>query len=324
MLWTAPHTGLAFREDNRLVYQIYKDLMIGTDGYTWFSRAPRGNGRAAHLLIEEHYRGDAEVALRAASAEARMKGLFYKQQSSMPFEKYLTRLNECWELMEDNDQFYSDAQKVKKLLDGVKSEDPEVVAIKAVIRSTYPNNYNAASTMMSGQIAILFPGSHTDSNNDTSNKYKRKISAVNRHEGRGGRGRGRHTNNAGRGGRGRNQKLAGVDVSDPMRNFTTEEWRRLRESGFLPWLLDRRAALNRNGTGGHGPGGRTGRGGPNARGGRGNDGERHVTIGATEVIHIDGQNAAAGQNEEHQGGGHAGAGFGGGRYQTGRGRGGRR
>lgn len=84
--------------------------------------------------------------------------------------------------------------------------------------------------------------------------------------------------------------------------------------------MDHRSALNPNGTGGRG----AGRGGPNARGGQGNDGERHATIGATEVKHIDGNAAAAGQanNEEHQGGGHAGAGFGGGRYATGRGSGG--
>jgi hypothetical protein len=115
-------------------------------------------------------------------------------------------------------------------------------------------------------------------------------------------------------------KINGVDVTDPTRNFSAEEWRRLRESGFLSWLFDRRSALNRTGAGG-----RAGRGGPGARGGRGND-DRHVTIGATEVIHYDGQQAANpnANEDEHQGGGRAGAGFGAGRYATGRGRGGRR
>jgi hypothetical protein len=49
--------------------------------------------------------------------------------------------------------------------------------------------------------------------------------------------------NAGRGGGGHHgnaQFLNGVDVSDPrMRSFTSEEWKKLRESGFLSWLIDR-------------------------------------------------------------------------------------
>jgi hypothetical protein len=32
VLWSAPFTGNHFREDNRRLYRIYKDLMVGTDG----------------------------------------------------------------------------------------------------------------------------------------------------------------------------------------------------------------------------------------------------------------------------------------------------
>jgi hypothetical protein len=70
ILWSAPFTGSAFREDNRRVYRIYKDLMIGTDGWTWFNHATPGDGCDAHLILTRHYRGDAEMALHAAEAEA--------------------------------------------------------------------------------------------------------------------------------------------------------------------------------------------------------------------------------------------------------------
>jgi hypothetical protein len=36
-IWSAPHMGYAFKEDNHLVYQIYKDVMVDTDGWKWFS-----------------------------------------------------------------------------------------------------------------------------------------------------------------------------------------------------------------------------------------------------------------------------------------------
>lgn len=73
MIWLAPHEGYAYEEDNREVYQIYKDLMVDTNVWTWFNRAHEGDGPGAHLLIMTHYSGDAETAhQRAAEAEAQL------------------------------------------------------------------------------------------------------------------------------------------------------------------------------------------------------------------------------------------------------------
>jgi hypothetical protein len=255
ILWSVPFTGSAFREDNHRVYRIYKDLMIGTDGWTWFNRATPGDGWDAHLILTRHYRGDAETALRAAEAEASLNHLHYRNEAVFPFKQYITRMSECFELMEDNQQGFSEPQKVKKMLDGVVSTNAEVVAIKAVVRSTHPNDFNRASNLMAGQIALLFPAAMSDLRN------KRKISAVGAQGGSGGAGgrSGHHGGrmNAGRGGGGRHgnaQFLNGVDVSDPMRSFTSEEWKKLRESGFLSWLIDRQSSLNNRwgGGGGHG------------------------------------------------------------------------
>jgi hypothetical protein len=315
IFWLAPFTGSAFREDNRRVYRIYKDLMIGTDGWTWFNRATLGDGRDAHLIITRHYYGDAETALCAAEVEASLNRLHYRSEAVFPFERYITRMSECFELMEDNQQGFSEPQKVKKMLDGVVSTNAEVVAIKAVVRSTHPNDFNRGSNLMSGQIALLFPAATSDLRN------KRKISAVTQvHSGgpggAGGRG-GRHGGrmNAGRGGGGRHGALIlnGVDVSDPMRNFTSDEWRRLRESGILSWLIDRRLNLNsrRGGGGGHGYQ-RGGRGGGRGEQGRGVN-ISAVTTGTTEV---DTSTITDGTgNNKGNSGGRAGVRFGGQRYQ---------
>jgi hypothetical protein len=88
MIWQAPHMGYAFEEDTREVFRIYKDLMIGTDGWTWFNCAPDGNGCHAHILISEHYRQTAETARHAAEADATLEKLFYKGE--MPFFKFET------------------------------------------------------------------------------------------------------------------------------------------------------------------------------------------------------------------------------------------
>jgi hypothetical protein len=142
------------------------------------------------LIITRHYRGDAEVALRAAVAEAKLTRLHYRgNEAVFSFDNYITRMSECFELMEDNHQGLSKPQKVKKMLDGVISTNPKVIAIKAVVSSKYPNNFNQASTLMANQIALLFPLA------DTEPRNKRKISAVSKNDGRG------HGGNGGRGGR---------------------------------------------------------------------------------------------------------------------------
>jgi hypothetical protein len=53
----------------------------------------------------------------------------------------------------------------------------EVVAIKAVVRSTHPKDFNQASNLMAGQIALLFPAATNNLRN------KQKISAITGHGG---------------------------------------------------------------------------------------------------------------------------------------------
>jgi hypothetical protein len=329
-LWTAHHHGPAYRDDNRQVYRIYKDLMIGTDGWTWFNRAPNGDGRAAHLLIDRHYRGDAETALRAAEAEATLQKLHYRNEAVFSFEKYITRMCECFELLEDNDQGLSDAQKVKKMLAGIVSTNQEIVSLKTVVCTNHPNDFDSASTLMATQIALLFPSAENEHRTN-----KRKILAVTQNMPNQGRGHGRNRNHAGgnrgggngRGGggghaRNRNPQLMmnGVDVSDPMRNFTSDEWKRLRESGFLSWLIDRRSAMANRCTGNHGGRGNFhgGRGG-----GRGDGNGRQVQIGAVTAIPehdnstLTDSNQSRAQVTNPASGGTAGARFGSLRYRQG-------
>ena len=131
--------------------------------------------------------------------------LHYKSEATFPFERYITRLHECFEALEDNKQGLLDAQKVKKMLENVTSNNMEVISLKTVIRERYPNDFAQASTHMEGQIALIFPAAQSEIRN------KRRIAAVDfrgRGDGRGGRGRGRRTT-----------MLNGVDVSDPTRSF---------------------------------------------------------------------------------------------------------
>ena len=310
VIWSAPHDGMAFENDNRQVYRMYKHAMIGTKGWTWFNQTPDGDGRAAHIYLTEHYLGTAETGRRAAEAEAQLMRLHYKSEASFPFEKYVTRLYECFEALEDNKQGLIDAQKVKKMLENVSSTNMEVISLKTVIRERYPNDFAQASTHMAGQIALIFPAAQSEVRN------KRRIAAVDsrggRGDGRGGRGRGRRTT-----------MLNGVDVSDPTRSFTPDEWGKLQEGGHLRYINELRNSGSRGR--GRGRGGRYGnRGGRGGRGGRGRDDNRNVSTVDSELTEDGGDASAAPSTGTGRGsrggssrggrGGRGGASFGGNRY----------
>jgi hypothetical protein len=62
---------MQFCDDNRQVYHLFKDSLTKTEGATWFEKVRDGDGRSAHLLLREHYIGEAHDMRRAASATAK-------------------------------------------------------------------------------------------------------------------------------------------------------------------------------------------------------------------------------------------------------------
>jgi hypothetical protein len=90
----------------------------------WFNQTFEGDGRAAHIFLTGHYYlGTAEAGRRAAEAEAQLARLHYKNEALFPFEKYIMRLCDCFEALEDNEQGHRDAQKVKRMLENVTSSN---------------------------------------------------------------------------------------------------------------------------------------------------------------------------------------------------------
>jgi hypothetical protein len=331
VIWSAPHEGLAFGEDNREVYRIYKDLMNGTDGWAWFNQAQVGNGRQAHQLIVEHYQGTAEVARRAAEAEAAIDALFYQNKQALKFESYLSCLSENFDLLEDNDQGLSETQKEKKFLEGIISTHQDVINIKGQIRDRFSTNFYEAAKHFAAQL-LMIPGYMA--NRTDRNWAKRRIMAMiaemerdhdervaqgygyGQNYGYGGHGRGR--GRIGNRNRQQRQYRAGVDVTDPTRTFTRDEYARLRAGGHLEWLSNMRwnnGGRPRNDV----RGGRGGRGRGRGRGGRGHgrqvaflEQQQDANQGNMENM----PNVAAAGNQR---GGNAGAHFGGRRYGGGRG-----
>ena len=240
---------------------MFKDLLTKTDGATWFEKVSDGDGRAAHLLLREYYIGEAHDMRRAASANAKLETLFWKSEAAFPFEKYLTRMNEAFKELEDAGQPMYEQQKVQFLLRSMRCDDIQVQTTMGIVRDKYLTDFDAACITLSRTVSSRFALSEPGKNN------KRSIGAGTTTKGRGssGRGHGRTGNRGGRGSGGQKLKVVmnGVDVSDINRNFTSDEWEKLRTCGRIAYIHQRREFLaNRGGSGRFdGRGGRFERGG---------------------------------------------------------------
>ena len=272
-IFQMPIVGPDFDSDNRTVYRKLKAFLVSTAGYAWIERFDKTeNGRQAFKAWVDHYNGTGELSKRTALAKSKLENLHYKNERSMSFERYTELLTKSFSTLDkDIDEKLSDTQKVNALLKGIKTQDMELSASKAVISQQYPRNLAAACAYFSKEVARLHGGAQLE---NQRNHRKRRISGVGRDGGRGrgrgrgrnssrGRGRGRrggrHQDGRGRGYQGTQTEINGINVVDPTRSFTDDEWTRLGPNGGRAYVTQERLHINGRGRGADGRGG--GRGG---------------------------------------------------------------
>jgi hypothetical protein len=315
-MYQFPLAGNSFTLDNRSVYRKLKAFLIDSPGWAWIEPHDTAeNGRAAYLAWTAHYNGEGELSKRTAIAKARLDQLHYKNERSMSFEKCTEIMTKCFNtLHKDIDQRYSDRQKVEKLLKIIRCQENELSAAKAVIDQQYPRDFVGACAYFSQQVSRIHGPAQLEYRQQRGKK--RGIYAIDRRNGRGGRGRGRFGNRSGRGGRGGRigsgrghgnnapTMINGIDISDPTRNFTSQEWEALGPANRT-LVMEMR---NRNASsGGRGRGRGRGRG----------EGTRNASATASSVT-FDGdtheQGSAQSDNARSERGGRNGRGFGRGAY----------
>jgi hypothetical protein len=314
-MYQFPLTGNSFQLDNQAVYRKLKAFLIDSPGWAWIEQHDQAeNGRAAYMAWSAHYNGVGELSKRTAIAKSRLDQLHYKNERSMSFEKCTEIMTKCFNtLHKDPDQRYSPRQKVEKLLKAIKCQDGELLAAKVVIDQQYPRDFVGACGYFSQQVARIHGPAQLEIKQQRGKK--RGIYAVDTRQGRGGCGRGRTGGRGGRGGgrggrgggRGNQQQnthlMNGIDVSDPTRNFTAQEWETLGPANRAI-LFEMRNRAQGRGAGGRGRGRGRGRG----------DDDRSANISA--VTFDDTQTQATGQSDgtRSERGGRNGRGFGRGAY----------
>jgi hypothetical protein len=168
-------------------------------------------------------------------------------------------MNEAFKELEDAEQPLYPQQQVQWLLCGVKNDGIQVQTTLGIIHDRYLTDFDSACLTLSRTVSTRF----------TNVENVRSIGAVSSSSRRGGRGLGRARhggNHGGNNGRGWHRVVMnGVDVTDISRNFTSDEWEKLKLVGGHTYIYLRRKYLSglggRGGCGGHGGSGRGNYGG---------------------------------------------------------------
>ena len=141
-IFQMPITGPDFDLDNRTFYQKLKAILVSTAGYACIKRYDKTeNGRQDFKAWVDHYNG---------TAKSNLESLHYKNERSVSFERYTELLTKSFSTLDkDIDEKLSDIQKVDSLLKGIKTQDMELSASKAVIGQQYPRDLSAACAYFS-------------------------------------------------------------------------------------------------------------------------------------------------------------------------------
>ena len=330
--------GLDYEEDNERLYNmLVKWTCDNSTAYAYIKPfESTKDGRGAWLALLGQVEGHAANNKRLVAVTLELSqnfnggGLCYSGETSgHTWDRYAALLAMAYVIMEKLRQgtVTHPATKVQRLLDGILCQNQLYIELgKNYISTNLMNDYDGAVSHMATQVALAYPA--VRSNNRRSRDVKEYNSdrggrggrgrggRGGRYYGRGGRGGGR-----GRGGRGRGgnrNNINGVDIRDPTRNFTDDEFNRLGHEGRS---LVARLRRERNGHGGGGGAGSHGNGDQGGGGGNrsineistdGNDNASQITEG-TE------QNTSQSHQSAQGRGGRAGRGFGRGAYFNGRG-----
>ena len=243
----APHHGANYKVDNNQVYRIIKSKVIGTDILKWINPFDKNqDGRGAMEQLRHHYDGPGQIQRKISQAEAQIASLHYKSEQAFNFERFITKLNGAFQVLEENGEALSERKKVSIMCEKIQNNHTGLrAAVQTVRRDPNLNkNFKDAADSLSEHIASIFP------NPTEKPTYKCKIAGLESGRG-GGRGNGGRFNNQGgrhgRGGRGGYQggrggrfpnrpnrttgadssMCNGVDLRDIDRNFTPDEWRKL-------------------------------------------------------------------------------------------------
>jgi hypothetical protein len=232
-MYQFPLEGPAFQMDNMTVYQKLKAFLIDSPGWAWIEHHDMAeNERAAFLAWIAHYDGEGELSKRTALAKAKLETLHYKSEQSLSFERCTEIMTKCFHtLHKDPDQRYSERRKVEKL--PIRNLPRRKSSRKAYMETTSPTpvatfhskfqesthqlswSTDEANPVSAAFMPLIVRQAVADGDEAAmEDAMAAEVDEVNDN-----------------GGRGWRNNINGVNITDPHRSFTRNEWDTLGPEG---------------------------------------------------------------------------------------------
>ena len=157
IIYNTQLTDTIFNRDSKHVYQILKELISGTQAEDWMKE--KSCGRIAMIALQNQYDGTAEGERRMDVAKASLTKLFYRNESTFSFEKYVTKHLTIFNILEKDKFPIYEKDKVDHLLNKIQCPDKDLQTTVNICRSSHNNNFIEASTYMQTEVARMFPDS---------------------------------------------------------------------------------------------------------------------------------------------------------------------
>ena len=118
----APIRGTAYIADRRQVHQLLTGKVLGEQAEEWIrDDKTKQNGRIDFQNLQVHFEGEGNASRRITQAEALHKSLYYKQERSMKFSIFLSRLQTMFQIYKQEGEEQPESAKIRFLLDRVQA-----------------------------------------------------------------------------------------------------------------------------------------------------------------------------------------------------------
>lgn len=166
--------------------------------------------------LRDHYDGPAQVEKRIAEAHAILERVYYKSEQTFSFEQYTTKLNEAFDILEENGVPQHERDKVNVLLKNIQSDNQVIIVSISNVKmnAALCTTFEEAANRLSELISSTFTAANMS---NTGKRAARNVSLVG-------------TNNK-QPRRKKNQKgkiapegRGVADLNDPTKSYSPAEW----------------------------------------------------------------------------------------------------
>ena len=115
------------------------------------------------LELQNHYDGKLEGERRKHMAKDDLKGLFYRNETNLSFEKYVIKMKQTFNVLENYNVPLFEEDKVSQLLDKINCPNNDLKTEVNICRYSHSDSFDKASTHLSTVLSCLFPATQPSS-----------------------------------------------------------------------------------------------------------------------------------------------------------------